>query len=108
MRKFLLIVLLLFTVSVCQAQIKSGINFSGSSWKEVLFQAEKEGKYVFLYAYTPSCQFCRQMEKEVFTNQEVINFYNSRFINYKINIEDGANGEALSKEFGIAAYPTYI
>jgi len=48
------------------------------------------------------------MEKEIFTNPQVINYYNSGFINYKIDIEDGGIGEALAKQYGIAGFPTYL
>lgn len=90
------------------AQEVSGIDFVDSSWEEALLLAKKDKKAIFLYAFTPSCRYCRQMEKEVFTNLEVAKLYNSRFINYKINIDDGAEGEALAKEYAIVGFPTYV
>lgn len=101
-------VLLFFTILVCQAQEGKDIAFAESSWAKALRRAKKEKKAVFLYAYTPSCRWCKQMEQEVFTNSEVADFYNSNFVSHKINIEDGAEGEALAKEYGIVAFPTYL
>jgi thioredoxin-related protein len=101
--------LLLFSQSLfCQVQEQYRINFVETSWKDAVAKAGREGKFIFLYAYTPSCHFCKQMEKEVFSEREVTEFYNANFINYKINIEDGADGEALSKEYGILEFPTYV
>lgn len=108
MRIFLLIPLLLFTTFVCNAQEKERINFIDSSWDIVLQRAKKEKRAVFLYAYTPACRFCAQMEKEVFVNEEVADFYNTNFVSYKINIEVNAKGEALATQYAIVGFPTYM
>lgn len=100
--------ILLFTTLLCFAQTVKKINFADSSWDLVLQRAKKEGKSVFLYAYTPSCRFCAQMEKDVFVNEAVADFYNSTFISHKINIEDGAEGAALAKKYAIVGFPTYL
>lgn len=97
--------ILVFYSLICRAQ---SIDFVGTSWEETVQNAAKSDKQIFLYAETKSCRYCRQMEKEVFTNQQVINYYNSGFINYKIDIEDGGIGEALAKQYGIAGFPTYL
>ncbi|MEO6283528.1 MAG: thioredoxin fold domain-containing protein [Dyadobacter sp.] len=108
MKWILLSILLVFTFLAGQAQEKQGIDFQDISWKEVRQKASRENKYVFLYAYTKSCRFCRQMEKETFPKPEVIDYYNSGFVSYKINIEDGAGGQALSEQYGIVGFPTYM
>lgn len=105
MKKILCCILLLFGSSVCRAQ---GIDFVTTSWEETLQNAEKSGKQVFLYVRATSCRYCRQMEKEVFINQEVIDYYNGDFISYKIDVEDGGAGEALAKQYGIEGFPTYL
>ncbi|RNI32548.1 thioredoxin family protein [Rufibacter immobilis] len=56
----------------------------------------------------PGCQFCKKMEKDVFPTEEVARFYNATFVNYKINIEDDAEGEALAKKYAITGFPTYL
>lgn len=48
------------------------------------------------------------MEKETFPDPSVVDYYNANYINYKITIDDEGTGEALAKEFGITAYPTYL
>lgn len=84
------------------------INFTTNSWEEVVRNANASGKQIFLFAQTKSCRYCRQMEKEVFTNPKVIDYYNTNFISYKIDIEDGGVGEAISKQYGIMGFPTYL
>ncbi|MDR6804915.1 thioredoxin-related protein [Dyadobacter sp. BE34] len=105
MKKILCFMVLIFSSSVCRAE---GIDFVRTSWEETLQNAEKSGKQVFLYVRATSCRYCRQMEKEVFVNQEVIDYYNGNFINYKIDVEDGGAGAALAKQYGIEGFPTYL
>jgi thioredoxin-related protein len=100
--------LLTFLVLSPLISLAQSINFTTSSWEEVVRDAGTSGKQIFLYAQTKSCRYCRQMEKEVFTNPRVIDYYNVNFISYKIDIEDGGTGEAISNQYGILAYPTYL
>jgi thioredoxin-related protein len=108
MRRFFLLSLFLFTTFSCYAQAAKQLAFAGSSWEGVMQRAEKENKAVFLYAYTPFCGFCAKMEKEVFIDEAVAEFYNSTFISYKINIDDEGEGEALAEQYGIVSFPTYL
>lgn len=105
MKKMLCLMLLISCSTFCQAQ---GIDFVTTSWEEALQNAEKNGKQVFLYVRATSCRYCRQMEKEVLVNPDVIDYYNRNFMSYKIDVEDGGPGEALAKRYGIVAYPTYL
>ncbi|WP_138475708.1 thioredoxin family protein [Dyadobacter bucti] len=108
MARLLLTAILVFAHAALRARETPYINFESTSWEQVLQKAKAEKKYVFLYASTPGCRYCRQMEKEVFNQKEVSDFYNTRFVSYKINIEDGSVGEALAKKYGVKSYPTYL
>jgi len=98
-------VVLLSCIITCQAQ---GIAFVSTSWDETVQNAVKNDKQIFLYAQTKSCRYCRQMEKEVFTDPGVIDFYNKHFVSYKIDVDDDGPGEALSKQYGVMGFPTYL
>jgi thioredoxin-related protein len=108
MARLVLTVILMFAYGVLRALETPYIRFESSSWEQVLQKAKAENKYVFLYASAPGCRYCRQMEKEVFNQKEVSDFYNEKFVSYKINIEDGSVGAALAKKYGITSYPTYM
>ncbi|MFT2010293.1 thioredoxin family protein [Pontibacter sp. 13R65] len=105
--QYYLLLFFIFLALVCKGQ-SNGITFETANWESVLQKAKQERKPVFLYAYTPSCGSCRQMEKEVFTNPEAVSYYNYTFVNYKINIEDGSEGEALAAKYAIVGFPTYL
>ena len=100
----LLIALALFTSLNAGAQ---GINFEHGTWDEILAKAGKEGKIVFMDAYTTWCGPCKMMSKSTFTDARVAEFYNKNFICAKIDMEKG-EGPALSERYGVQAYPTLL
>lgn len=86
---------------------QSGIQFTQGTWKEILAQAEKDNKLIFVDAYAEWCGPCKMMARDVFTAQEVGDFFNKQFINVKMDMEKG-EGRGLSETFGIMAYPTLL
>jgi thiol-disulfide isomerase/thioredoxin len=83
------------------------ISFDSSSWKTLLDKAKKENKLVYLDAYTSWCGPCKWMAKNIFTNDTVADFYNSHFINAKIDMEKG-EGVDIAQTYGVRAYPTML
>ena len=57
--------------------------------------------------YAVWCGPCKWMSANIFTQNEVADFYNENFICVKFDMEKG-EGIELAKEFGIRAYPTLI
>jgi thioredoxin-related protein len=86
---------------------QQGVQFFKGNFKAAKTEAHSTGKYIFLDAYTEWCGPCKTMSKRVFTNQEVGRFYNSNFINLKVDMEKG-EGLFLGRKFGVTAYPTLI
>ena len=70
--------------SVAQQQ-DQGICFYSGNWEEVCRKAAGENKVIFLDVYTSWCGPCKKMASEVFTLPEVGSFFNTHFINYKID-----------------------
>jgi thiol-disulfide isomerase/thioredoxin len=100
-----LIVFLLLTGSVLGQD--KGMQFFHGSWSELLAEAKKNNKLIFVDVYTEWCGPCKMMAKEVFPLEEVGEKYNSQFINYKLDAEKG-EGIELSKKFNVPGYPTYL
>jgi thiol-disulfide isomerase/thioredoxin len=101
--KIIIIVFLVFNQTKLYAQIK----FEDGTWSEIKQKAKKEKKFIFLDCYTSWCKPCKVMEKEVFSNDTVANFYNQNFINVKYDMEKGI-GQALSNKYAINVYPTLL
>ena len=53
------------------APAKVGINFFEGSWSDVLAEAKKQNKYIFLDTYAEWCSPCKWMEKNIFTKDSV-------------------------------------
>lgn len=82
----------------------NGIRFETGSFELTLARAQATNKYIFVDVYTEWCAPCKKLEKEVFTQPEVADFFNQHFINLKINAEKG-EGVEFSSVFDVNAYP---
>ena len=83
------------------------INFEQSTFAEIKAKAQKEHKLIFIDAFTTWCGPCKQMSKNVFTNDAVADFYNFSFINAKIDMEKG-EGIELAKLYDVKCYPNLL
>ncbi|UZT99413.1 thioredoxin family protein [Chryseobacterium fluminis] len=84
-----------------------GIKFEDSNFTAILAKAKKENKLVFVDAYASWCGPCKLMVKNIFPLQSVGDYYNSHFINAKIDMEKG-EGIGLAKKYNVKAFPTYL
>ena len=97
--KFTSVFVFLLTVSIytINAQTTTGIKFFEGSWEEVLAEAKKQNKPVFVDAYTSWCGPCKWMAKNIFTLESIGEFFNKNFVNYKFNMEKG-EGPAFARK----------
>ena len=108
MKKIFFIFALLFTSSSAYSKEENkGIQFFKGTWNELLAEAKKQNKLIFVDVYTTWCRPCKVLDKDVFPNEKVGEFYNKNFINYKIDAEKG-EGLEVAKKYGVAGYPTLI
>jgi thiol:disulfide interchange protein len=83
------------------------ISFINGKWKDVAALAKKNGKYIFVDAYTAWCGPCRQLKNVTFRDREAAAFYNGNFINYTVDMEKG-EGVELAEKWDVTAYPTLL
>ncbi|MEG0926933.1 MULTISPECIES: thioredoxin family protein [Chryseobacterium] len=84
-----------------------GIKFEEGNFASVLAKAKKENKLVFIDAYASWCGPCKLMVKNIFPLKTVGDYYNSHFINAKIDMEKG-EGVDIAKKYNVKAFPTYL
>lgn len=77
-------------------------------WKEIVDKAKAENKLIFVDCYTDWCGPCKMLSANVFTQDEVADFFNQNFVNAKFEMEKDADGVARKDTWGIKAYPTLI
>lgn len=82
-----------------------GITFFRGSWKDVLAEARRQNKPIFLDIYTTWCPPCRRMAREAFPSPVLGTKFNTHFINYQLDAEKG-EGLAIAKQYAVASYPT--
>ncbi|MCC7454971.1 MAG: DUF255 domain-containing protein [Crocinitomix sp.] len=83
-----------------------GINFFTGTWQEALNEAKAKNKIIFLDAYASWCGPCKIMSNTTFKDAEVGTYFNTNFINYKMDMEKNPDGKRLSTKFKLEAYPT--
>ncbi len=99
--------LLLFACINTYAQESEGIDFFDGSWEEVLAEAQKTNKPIFLDAYASWCKPCKMMMKKVFPQASVGEYFNDNYVSVKIDMEKG-EGPELAKKYDVRVFPTFL
>jgi thioredoxin-related protein len=98
----------------------SGIQWiEGLSWQQVKDKAKQENKYIFLDCFATWCGPCKLMDKNVYTNDTVGNYFNTRFIAVRVQMDKTkkdnefiqswySDADSINKNYRIEAYPTFI
>lgn len=110
MKKLILLNLLLAFIWLHAGAQDRSIHFilaADMNWNDVLAQAQKEKKMIFIDCYTSWCGPCKRLAKDIFTRNEVADFYNEHFINIKYDVEKDPKFE-MNNPFHIKSYPTLL
>ena len=70
-----------------------------------LNESNKSNKPMFVYFSTSWCSYCKQLESETFTNQEIINKITENYIPVKI---DGDTNPELCSRYNVLGFPTMV
>ncbi len=85
----------------------SGIKFFTGSWKDVLAEAKRQNKPIFVDIFTTWCGPCKLMAKQAFPDAKVGEKFNANFVSYQIDAEKG-EGIDVAKKYVVTAYPTSL
>lgn len=98
----------LFLTMTALAQNRE-INFEPkqNTLAQALEKARQQGKTVFVDCYTTYCGPCREMAATVFKTDSVADFFNSTFVNVKLDMLS-EDGKRYSGTYAVGAYPTYL
>lgn len=91
----------------CYASDAQGVKFESGTWKEILTKAKTENKTIFVDVYTQWCGPCKHVSENVFPQEKLGEYYNSHFINFKIDAESSA-GKEFVKTYPVTGYPTFF
>ncbi len=109
MRKVYCQIFIFAAMCLCFSPLSAqkAIRFEKGKWNEIVEKAQKAKKMIFVDFYTQWCGPCLNMSEEVFSLPAVYNFYNTNFINAKIDAEHG-EGKELAAKYQVKVYPTYL
>jgi thioredoxin-related protein len=121
MKRFLLLIIMLNPFLLyAQTDANKGIKWTtGLSWEQVKQKAKVENKYIFIDAFTTWCGPCKMMDKYVYPNDTVCDFFNKHFIAVKAQMDVTDKDEqmikdwyddaaAIKTEYMIEAYPSLL
>ncbi len=108
--KIAVITLLILIFSMASHQVSySQIEFTevtnASEWEQLTHKAKKSGKLIFLDVYATWCGPCKYLEKNVYTDPSVGEYYNDKFVNAKMDGETDF-GAVFARDHQLEAYPT--
>ncbi len=101
-----LILSLIFTGTFAFAQTKS-IHFETTSFADMKAKAKRENKLLFIGAFRSWSDPCSWMAKNIFTNDTVADYFNSKFINANINTQKG-EGFEIAKLYEVRCFPNLL
>jgi thioredoxin-related protein len=118
--KVQLYLLLICLPLLSNSQEEKGIRFEqGLSWQEVLEKAKSENKFIFVDCFATWCAPCKQMDKEVYSNDTIGDYINKAFISVKVQLDTTQNDNEhikrwyatahdISRKYKINALPAYL
>ncbi|WP_443937855.1 thioredoxin family protein [Pedobacter sp. MW01-1-1] len=101
---FLLIIVCMLITANTYAQ---GIKFLQGGYAEAIEKAKERKLPIFIDWYADWCVPCKMMDKEVFVDKKLGDYFNQHFVSVKLNTEQKENLE-LVKKYQISAMPTLM
>jgi thioredoxin-related protein len=99
---------------------EQGIRFKQDiSWQQVLTKAKAEHKHVFVDCYATWCSPCKEMDMHVYSDKELGEFFNNKFISIKLQMDSTkydskdimkhyTDAHRIGERYKINGYPTYL
>jgi Thiol:disulfide interchange protein len=106
---FLTILLVSITITsfAQNTNTSEGIRFENLTFNKALEKAKQTNKIIFIDCYTTWCGPCKYMEKNIFSLKEAGEYFNTKFINLKIDMMQ-EEGKKISSKYPVKGYPTFL
>ena len=104
--KFLWVAFLQLT-SLLSANAQGICFLDNFTYEQLLSQAQKEDKAIFVDLYTDWCSPCRKMGNVTFKDVHVASYFNENFLNIRLNPEKQAN-HPFFKKYKASLFPAFF
>src|SRR5256714_5508179 len=84
------------------------VHFKDVAFAEALKQAKKEKKIIMIDYYTDWCGWCKRLDRDTYSSEEIGKYADGKIISMKLNAEDKAEGTTLAQKSNITGFPTII
>ena len=75
------------------------------NYDAALVKAKQDQKLVMVDVYTDWCGWCKKLDKDAYSNKDVLDKLSKDFVSVKINPEKSDANNKLAKKFGVQGYP---
>ena len=99
--------LLAFCLLLLPSVAFSEVHFKTMTMQEAMKLAKKEKKAIMVDFYTDWCVWCKVLDRDTYSDKKISEFADDHFIALRLNAEK-EDGEALAKQYQVAAYPTVL
>jgi thioredoxin-related protein len=89
------------------AQASGGITFFTGSWSQLLQEAQKQKRPIFVDVYAEWCGPCKMLERNTFPNPDLGAYVAKHYIAYRLDGEKG-EGPKIANQYRVRAYPTML
>ncbi len=106
---------------VAKPVIVTGVHFQHKvvNWDNLITQAKKENKFLFVDCYTTWCGPCKYVSSTIFPMKNVGEFFNKNFVNVKLQIDETKKdnedviatrsvAKYIEETYKINVYPTFL
>ena len=83
------------------------VHFKDLAFADAMKQAKKEKKIIMVDYYTTWCGWCKRLDRDTYSSDELGKYADENIVSIKLNAEQG-EGIDLSHKSGITGFPTII
>ena len=95
---------LLFAASAVTAEV----HFKDLKFADAMKKARKEKKIIMIDYYTTWCGWCKRLDRDTYSSEELGKYADDNIVSLKLNAEDKGEGTDLAQKAGITGYPTIV
>jgi len=94
-------------IGLLWAQSKGGVSFFTGSWAQLIEEAQRTKRPIFVDVYAEWCGPCKMLERQTFPNPELGAYTQKHYLAYRLDGEKG-EGPKLANQYRVRAYPTLL